>query len=172
MSQIACHRQHAPYRHCILLPCYGTCILACAGENKLQSTAHLPSHLETVLGTGPSSTVRLAEKLLWELLIQDCGYLCNMAVAEDYQRRGFGMALLRALERTAEIVRQPDVYLHLRYAHMMGRAHTDRFRKAPWQLSMPSGLDWVYHSVELCWGPLLQVAGKHYMLLEMDERPG
>ncbi len=92
--------------HVLGLP---TCLCA-----RNQTVFHSSSALTSLVCAG--STSCLDDKLQWILLIQDCGYLCNMAVAEDYQRRGFGMALLRALEHTSEIVRQPDIYLHLRYA--------------------------------------------------------
>ncbi|KAK9818296.1 hypothetical protein WJX72_010197 [[Myrmecia] bisecta] len=69
-----------------------------------------------LVGTGELSfAASTRTKFLTLNAPEDCGYLCNMAVAEDYQRRGFGMALLRALERTAEIVEQPNLYLHNRF---------------------------------------------------------
>jgi hypothetical protein len=47
---------------------------------------------------------------------QDCAYVCNMAVAPEVRRRGFGLLLLRAAEEVARLGSQRDVYLHLRCA--------------------------------------------------------
>lgn len=47
---------------------------------------------------------------------QECAYVCNMAVAPEHRRRGYGLLLLEAAEEVARLGGQRDVYLHLRLA--------------------------------------------------------
>ena len=48
------------------------------------------------------------------LLVQECAYVCNMAVNPEYRRRGYGLLLLEAAEEIARLGGQRDLYLHLR----------------------------------------------------------
>ena len=45
---------------------------------------------------------------------QDCAYLCNMAVSEEHQRKGFGSAILKAAEEMVRIAGFRRVWLHVR----------------------------------------------------------
>ena len=48
--------------------------------------------------------------------MQECAYVCNMAVDPDHRRQGYGLLLLEAVEEIARLGGQRDLYLHLRYA--------------------------------------------------------
>lgn len=54
--------------------------------------------------------------MLKDLLLQNCAYLCNMAVDANYRRRGYGNILLDAADEVAQIAGEKDIFLHLRYA--------------------------------------------------------
>lgn len=43
-----------------------------------------------------------------------CSYLCNMAVAPEFRRRGYGATLLKAAESFAALAGKDDIYLHVR----------------------------------------------------------
>ena len=47
--------------------------------------------------------------------LQECAYICNMAVAPEHRRKGYGLLLLEAAEEIARLGGQRDLYLHLRY---------------------------------------------------------
>ena len=47
-------------------------------------------------------------------MLQDAAYLCNMAVAESFQRRGYGTLLLKAAEQVVQLAGFRRVYLHVR----------------------------------------------------------
>ena len=51
-------------------------------------------------------------------MLQECAYLCNMAVDAEYRRRGYGNILLDAADDIADIAGQRDIYLHLRFVLM------------------------------------------------------
>lgn len=53
-------------------------------------------------------------KTAWSL--QNCAYLCNMAVDARYRRRGYGNILLDAADGVAQIAGEKDIFLHLRCA--------------------------------------------------------
>lgn len=48
--------------------------------------------------------------------MQECAYVCNMAVDSNHRRQGYGLLLLEAVEEIARLGGQRDLYLHLRYA--------------------------------------------------------
>ena len=48
--------------------------------------------------------------------MQECAYICNMAVDPAHRRRGYGLLLLEAAEEVARLGGQRDLYLHLRCA--------------------------------------------------------
>lgn len=50
--------------------------------------------------------------------MQECAYVCNMAVNPEYRRRGYGLLLLEAAEEIARLGGQRDLYLHLRSVTM------------------------------------------------------
>ena len=59
--------------------------------------------------------------MVWEncvlkdhLFLQNCAYLCNMAVDANYRRRGYGNILLDAADEVAQIAGEKDTFLHLR----------------------------------------------------------
>lgn len=54
--------------------------------------------------------------------VQDCAYLCNMAVDRSFQRRGVAGQLVAAAERLAALAGRPDMYLHLRLRDASGPA--------------------------------------------------
>lgn len=47
--------------------------------------------------------------------VQNCAYLCNMAVDANYRRRGYGNILLDAADDITKIAGEKDIFLHLRY---------------------------------------------------------
>ncbi len=55
-------------------------------------------------------------------LLQECAYLCNMAVDPGHRRQGYGLLLLEAAEEIARLGGQRDLYLHLRSAHLPSTA--------------------------------------------------
>ena len=59
-------------------------------------------------------------------------YLCNMAVAAAYRRRGYGMAILRAADALTDMLGYPETYLHLRCAMLFCRGVHDTSR-ASWR---------------------------------------
>lgn len=46
--------------------------------------------------------------------LQNCAYLCNMAVDANYRRRGYGNILLDAADDVAKLAGETQIYLHLR----------------------------------------------------------
>ncbi len=48
------------------------------------------------------------------LVVQECAYVCNMAVKPEFRRKGYGLLLLEAAEEIARLGGQRDLYLHLR----------------------------------------------------------
>lgn len=48
------------------------------------------------------------------MLIQDGVYLCNMAVDENYKRKGYGMRMLAAAEALVEMAGSRRIWLHVR----------------------------------------------------------
>lgn len=46
--------------------------------------------------------------------LQECAYVCNMAVDADHRRQGYGLLLMEAVEEIARLGGQRDLYLHLR----------------------------------------------------------
>ena len=52
-------------------------------------------------------------------VVQNCAYLCNMAVDAMYRRKGYGNILLDAADDVARIAGEKDVYLHLRYVLLL-----------------------------------------------------
>ena len=46
--------------------------------------------------------------------LQNCAYLCNMAVDGNYRRRGYGNILLDAADDVAKLAGETQIYLHLR----------------------------------------------------------
>lgn len=49
-----------------------------------------------------------------EPALQNCAYLCNMAVDANYRRRGYGNILLDAADDVAKLAGETQIYLHLR----------------------------------------------------------
>lgn len=47
-------------------------------------------------------------------LMQDCAYLCNMAVDPEWRRQGYGQHLLHVAELAAGIAGKQEIYLHVR----------------------------------------------------------
>ena len=60
--------------------------------------------------------MKVSATLRGEILPQECAYICNMAVAPEHRRRGYGLLLLEAAEEIARLGGQRDMYLHLRRA--------------------------------------------------------
>ena len=52
--------------------------------------------------------------LITYVWMQECAYVCNMAVDADHRRQGYGLLLLEAVEELARLGGQRDLYLHLR----------------------------------------------------------
>lgn len=50
-----------------------------------------------------------------EMCLQDCAYLCNMAVTPDWRRHGYGLHLLSAAEMVAQLAGKQEIYLHVRF---------------------------------------------------------
>ena len=48
------------------------------------------------------------------LFAQDCGFLVNMAVAQEQRRQGYGAMLLKTAESFAALANKEAIYLHVR----------------------------------------------------------
>ena len=75
--------------------------------------------------------------------VQNCAYLCNMAVDANYRRRGYGNILLDAADDITKIAGEKDIFLHLRYVanvlllqHKPVLLHTLCFFLGPWEFCM------------------------------------